>query len=151
MPEDQLVLGVSVVVITALSVLVFGFPCAGRGQGRPGGLPEGPSARPFPRAGETVVYGEFANDGSLWRGRVYRFDGRAWTNAATCYPSTGKGCGANWSEVVYPPAASIAGHQLTQINSDRHGFLRGTHPKSEFEDAPDLWQRIAAIADSQSA
>ena len=140
MKTDQIVLGFSVVAITALSVVVFLPPCAARRAASRGG--------PFPATGETVAYGEFSNDGSLWRGRVYRFDGHAWTGPRTCYPSTGKGCAPGWSEVVYPPAASVAGRQRTELNSDRHGFLRGTHPKSRFEDAPALWRRVEEITRS---
>eukprot|EP00873_Tetraselmis_striata_P033651 jgi/Tetstr1/453915/TSEL_040834.t1 len=125
---------VSVVLLTALAF--------GRRSACP--RPDAPGAPPV---GHVVAYAEFANDGSVWRSRVYRFgEDLAWRCVRTCYPSTGKGCGCGSAcrdrRGVYPPAASVAGRQRTELNSDRHGFLWREHPKSEFVDDPPLWEAI---------
>ena len=125
---DAPALALAVIVIAALSACVF---CKRRSGANAG--------RPVPRPGETVTYGEFDNDGSLWRARTYAFSEGSWKCVRTCYPSSGKGCGPDWREIRYAPAASVAGQQRVEIDSDRHGFLRGVHPKSEFVDDPGLW------------
>lgn len=139
MKKDQLVLGFSVIVITALAIMVFVPPCIAKRTGETKRI-TGPEMSP--RKGESVIYGEFSNDGTLWRGRMYIFDGNIWNNTSTCYPSTGKGCKPGWNEITYKAAASIAGQQYVELNSDIYGFLRRIHPKSKFEYAPALWQKI---------
>lgn len=132
--QDAAVLAAAVVTVAALSACVFrGRPVA-RGAAAP---------RPSPREGETVLYCEFLNDGSLWVCRAYAFSKGSWRSVRTCYPASRKGCGPDFEDVWYPPAASVAGLQQTEINSDRAGFLSELHPKSRFVDDPELWAALA--------
>lgn len=141
--NDAAVLLLSVITLVGLSACVFGKRISA------------PSAaskpKPTPRENETVTYGEFSNDGSLWRARTYAYSSNAgWECVRTCYPSSGKGCGPGWREIRYAPAASVAGLQRVEINSDRRGFLRALHPKSEFVDDPGLWDAVRGIAASEA-
>lgn len=138
--RDGPLLVAAVVTVAALSACVF----RKKGPLRRG---KGRDRRPAPAENETVTYGEFSNDGSLWRARTYAYSSRSgWECVRTCYPSSGKGCGPGWRDVRYAPAASVAGLQLVEINSDENGFLRSVHPKSEFVDDPGLWDAVRGIA-----
>lgn len=95
-----------------------------------------------PSNGERVLYGEFDNDGSLRRARLFLFVDDAWKEAGTCHTSTGTGCAPGCNAVSYPPATSVAGMQITELNSDRNGFLAGMNPKSRFVDSPELWNAV---------
>ena len=103
-------------------------------------LVEGTAAEPKEK--DRVAYAEFLNDGSLWRAKVYEFGGGTWRRVRVCYPATGEGCCPGWKEIVYPAAASVAGRQLLEIDSDRHHRLRSEHPKSRYEHAPGLWAKV---------
>ncbi len=103
-------------------------------------IAEGSTAEP--KENDRVVYAEFLNDGTLWRAKVYEVRGGAWRRVRVCYPSTGEGCCPGWKEIVYPPASSVPGRQLVELDSDRHNRLRSEHPKSKYEHAPDMWTKV---------